>query len=144
MTSNFEKCLKFVLEHEGYKSDDKNDPGGRTIFGISHKQYPQDVDAMWTMNYDMAREIASNIYRRDYWDNAGCDTLPWPFDLLAFDTAVNMGLAVAHKLLARSPGGKDFLLRRIELYASYKLFKVYGRGWVNRCIDLYKVIEESK
>jgi lysozyme family protein len=144
MEGTFDRALKFVLEHEGFKSDHPSDPGGRTVFGICARSYPQEVERMWTMQYDVARELAAEIYRRDYWSKAGCDGLSWPFDLIQFDTAVNMGVAKANALLAKSPAWKDYLLLRIASYASYKHFNTFGRGWVNRVIDLYKLIEAVK
>ena len=38
---DFLTCVKIVLDHEGYVSDDSNDPGGLTKYGISSRAYPE-------------------------------------------------------------------------------------------------------
>ena len=143
MTNNFHVALKFVLDHEGYKSSHSKDPGGRTIFGISERYYPE-VDTMWNMSYEDAKKLATVIYKKDYWVKSGCDTLPFPYDIIVFDTAVNMGVYKADRFLSSSKTGKDFLLKRIESYAAMKHFNTFGRGWVNRVIDLYNLVESMK
>jgi len=40
MNANYEIAEKITLNLEGYISNDKNDTGGYTIFGISSKVYP--------------------------------------------------------------------------------------------------------
>ncbi|ETZ07377.1 hypothetical protein P618_200441 [Holospora obtusa F1] len=51
-----------LLAHEGGYSDDPDDDGGETKFGISKRSYPHvDVDALTV-------EQAKNIYKRDFWD----------------------------------------------------------------------------
>lgn len=43
----FEHAVSFVLAHEGGYSDDPDDDGGETKFGISKRSYPHvDVDAL--------------------------------------------------------------------------------------------------
>jgi lysozyme family protein len=43
-SSNFQKCLAFVLKYEGGKSDDPRDPGGKTIEGITQRTYDAFLD----------------------------------------------------------------------------------------------------
>ena len=38
---DFDKALKFVLKWEGGYSNDPNDPGGETKYGISKRSYPE-------------------------------------------------------------------------------------------------------
>jgi lysozyme family protein len=58
---DFDQAVEFVLGHEGGYSNDPNDPGGETNFGISKRSYP-DVDIK-----NLTREGAKEIYRRDFW-----------------------------------------------------------------------------
>lgn len=131
--NDFEKAIDFVLKWEGGYSNDPNDPGGETKYGISKKSYPkEDIK-------NMTLERAKKIYYENYWLKAGCDKLPEPMNLVMFDTAVNMGRSRAKQFLSASTDWRDYLLRRIQFYTKLKTAKYYIRGWVNRVIDLYNV-----
>lgn len=39
MKENFEKAFSFVLKWEGVYTNDKDDPGGETKYGISKKAF---------------------------------------------------------------------------------------------------------
>jgi len=135
---DFNIALKFVLKWEGGYSNDPNDPGGETKFGISKRSYPELDISKLTLKQ------AKEIYYQNYWLKAGCDTLPYPFNIVVFDTSVNMGKRRALEILNAYSDWKDYLFRRIELYAGFKGAKYYLRGWINRVIDLYKFIEDKK
>jgi lysozyme family protein len=91
---DFAKAIKFVMKNEGGFSDDPQDSGGVTKYGISQKSYPDcDIE-------NLTEEDAIEIYRRDFW-------LPYQDfdDRLAtkvFDLAVNMGHKRAVQILQRS------------------------------------------
>ena len=105
--SNFQSSLKRVLRHEGGYSNDKADPGGATMWGITHIDYdiyrrgkglgPQSVRAMTITERD-------EIYRKKYWQGARCDDLPSGVDYVVFDGAVNSGVAQSAKWLQRALG----------------------------------------
>jgi hypothetical protein len=91
---NFHKAIKFVMKNEGGVSDEVQDSGGVTNFGISQKSYP-DLDIE-----NLTREDAIEIYRQDFWQ---------PYqdfeDRLAtkiFDLSVNMGHKRAVQILQRA------------------------------------------
>ena len=138
----FEEALSFVLRWEGYKSENfvEYDPGGRTIFGISHRYYPNEVEAMWQMSREDALKVASKIYRRDYWDAVGGDVLPPETALVAFDSAVNCGPGEVNRWMRESSNPVDLLFMRMTYYAKLKHFDRFGRGWINRVCSLYKEI----
>jgi lysozyme family protein len=88
---DFNKAIKFVLANEGGFSNDPNDPGCATKFGISQRSY---LD--WDIP-NLTEEDAIEIYRQDFWQ---------PYqdfeDRLAtkvFDLAVNMGHKRAVQIL---------------------------------------------
>ena len=93
---NFETAVMLILKLEGGHHIDKNDPGGETNFGISHRSYP-DVDIK-----GLTEAGAKAIYRRDWWDKYGYGQLPGPIGVLLFSLSVNMGPITAHGLLARA------------------------------------------
>ena len=147
---DFDKALKFVLKWEGFISDDKNDRGGLTIWGISYKSYPKQVLEMkkiideeekdWKFE---AFKIAEEIYYQNYWLKAGCDTLPFPFNIVVFDTAVNMGRRRAKEFLDVYSDWRDYLLKRLYTYSRFKQAKLYFRGWANRTLDLYMYVKKE-
>ena len=137
--SNFDEALKFVLKWEGGYSNDPNDPGGETKYGISKRSYPE-LDIR-----KLTLKQAKEIYYQNYWLKSGCDKLPFPFNIVVFDTSVNMGRRRAMEFLNTYNDWRDYLLKRLYVYSKFKQAKLYFRGWANRTLDLYKYIkEESK
>lgn len=140
---SFESAIEFSLKWEGYKSDDAGDPGGRTIFGISSKSHPMEVEEMWDLPKNKALDQAKEIYRKEYWDAARCGDFPEPFDMIIFDTAVNMGVGRAKSLLANVKGWEDYLFFRIDRYMSLrKQYPKFILGWINRVMDLWRLARE--
>lgn len=114
MTLDFNRSLKFVLEHEtvyakGHYGDmdfavtenEDGDPGGLTKFGIDQRSHP-DVDIE-----ELTVDEASLIYKREYWDAAHCYELPWPVSQVHFDGVVNCGIGQQTKFLQRAVGVYD-------------------------------------
>ena len=58
---NFKKAIPVLLEIEGGYSNNSNDLGGETKYGISKRQYPH-LDII-----NLTPEKASEIYYKDYW-----------------------------------------------------------------------------
>jgi len=152
MKETFEKALQFVLKWEGGYSNNPNDPGGLTIFGISKRSYPNEVakmDELWKQGKKQeALNIAKKIYRKNYWDKIKGDDLPFPLDFVAFDTAVNMGVGACQQLLSQAKGDwKQLLflrlLRYIRLTAVNAKLAVFLQGWANRVADLNETIRKE-
>ena len=138
---------KIIYVESGY-SNDPEDMGGETNFGISKRQYPgEDIKKM-------TAERAKILYRRDYWDKVKGDELPSPLDLFMFDAAVNQGVEAAIKMLQKSFGiAQDgvfgvktmqkakastpetnalFMAERALRYAGTRSFDRFGKGWFKR------------
>lgn len=128
--NDFDKAVEFTLEWEGGYTNDLDDPGGETNWGISKKAHP-DLDI-----FNLTREQAVEIYREEYWKGAFCDTYSWPLNLVIFDTAVNCGVGRTLDWLLYADNWKDLLLRRINHYVKLNN-KKYLQGWLNRCMVLY-------
>lgn len=98
----FSTALQFVLRWEGGYVNNPHDSGGETNRGVTcavYNQYrkfkglpPRSVRLI------TAFEI-SEIYQRNYWDAASCNSLPSKFALCHFDWAVNAGIGRAIKTL---------------------------------------------
>lgn len=122
----FEHAVEHVLAVEGGWVHDSRDPGGETNHGISKRAYPHlDIQAL-------TRDDAAGIYHRDYWQPLGAGRLEPRLALLAFDAAVNHGLARAQRWLRDHPTFGRFLAHRLRFYARLSTFSAFGRGWVNR------------
>jgi len=138
MKKDFDKALKFVLKWEGDYSNDPRDPGGETKYGISKRSYPELNISKLTLKQ------AKEIYYQNYWLKCGCDNLPYPFNIVVFDTAVNMGRSRAIKFMDPYNDWRDYLLKRLYTYSKFRQAKLYFRGWANRVLDLYKFIKDKE
>ena len=161
MQSNWEKSVEFVIEQEGEYTNDSNDPGGETKWGISKKSYPT-LDIK-----NLTQDQAKAIYESDYWNLVNGDELPNGLDLAVFDMAVNQGVGTAIKLLQKHLGTKEdgvfgpitlakakaitqrqilvFLARRLEAYMTLmtkntKLLS-YAINWFYRVVALANKIQ---
>jgi lysozyme family protein len=156
--------LKFVLRWEGGFVDDPDDPGGKTNKGITHKVYEAYLKSKGKPNKDVKNitdQEVEAIYWELYWTPARCGELPDRLAVAHMDTAVNMGVPRAIRILQQSLGveadgkfGKDtraavessdsekvlakYLVTREARYraiATGKL-KKFLKGWLNRLKDL--------
>lgn len=146
---HFDRAMVFVLRWEGggTLTDDPNDPGGLTKYGISQKANP-DVDVA-----ALTEEKAKALYRERYWDRIDGDALPWPLCLAVMDYSVNSGTARADRAMAElrcdpasapllaayelTAGRMAFLLRLAERRRS---MRIYVRGWMNRVSAVFDEI----
>lgn len=146
---DFDSLIDRVLSHEGGYVNDPRDPGGETKFGIAKRSYPH-VDIK-----NLTRDVAVEIYRRDFWNRVHGDKLPRQFVFQALDAAVNHGIGNAVRWIQRAAGVADdgvigpmtlaavasadvadlvllFNAERLEFYAKLKTFDAFGRGWTRR------------
>jgi lysozyme family protein len=138
----FQQAMKFIAKWEwmnradGAYTNDPKDPGGETKYGISKKANPdQDIK-----NITLAGVM--DIYYTDYWMKFGCDKLPHPISLAAFDSFVQHQPAVVQGWLKTTKDLQEFLelrrvfyLRLIDKNPSLLRFK---NGWLARLNDLSK------
>ena len=107
MKENFEEALRLVLRFEGKLSNHKADRGGLTNYGITQAVFDSSLSSknlprrsVATITTDEVRDI----YRSGYWLAARCDDMPYPVDVVLFDSAVNCGVSQAAKWLQRAVG----------------------------------------
>jgi lysozyme family protein len=102
----FADNLTHILRYEGGYSNDKDDPGGSTNFGITQKTYDahntgkaqKDVKAI-------TAEEVKEIYEKDYWFASKCHKIVKTHPnttLCHFDCAVNQGVGAANHLIQRA------------------------------------------
>jgi lysozyme family protein len=158
MNGAFDRAVALVLEREGGYLDPKQaaaqgDRGGETKFGISKAAFPH-VDIK-----NLTPGQAKALYRAEFWERCGGDSLPWFAALLAFDAAVQHGPSYAARLLQRVVGAAEdgqigpatlkalakvpadeFVARyqaeRILYYVGQKGWLQFGRGWSRRAFHM--------
>lgn len=145
---NFKKALAFTLKWEGGYSNDKDDPGQETNFGISKKANP-DVDPK-----KLTLDQASEIYWDRYWMPSNSYSYLWPLSAVIFDSAVLHGVQTSKLILQRAmKESKDsnpetIALKlcdiRLELFdkiiKAKPRMKKYLKGWRNRIADLKNLV----
>lgn len=157
--ASFEQAIVKTLAHEGGAkfTDDPNDGGGATKYGISKRAYPH-LDIR-----NLSEFQAREIYKRDYWDRVRGDDIT--SQLIAenvFDTCVNMGVRTGSRLAQIALGivpadgiiGSESLARinstdEKAFLAAYTIAKVarythicnrdrtqqrFLLGWINRAL----------
>lgn len=82
MRSSYDKAFEITVGLEGHISDDKDDPGGFTVWGLSSRYNPG-------VHRDTTLAEAKDLYLYKYWIPAGCDDQPFPMDICLFDSQVN-------------------------------------------------------
>lgn len=130
----FGDAVDFVLdrlEGPGFVAQDNG--AGRAQWGITERSHPE----AWR-DGRIDRAEAAAIYRRDYWDAIGGDSLPPDLAVAAFAAAVVGGVGTARELLRQSGGSADRFLEleraRFERLARENPAR-YGddlRGWQAR------------
>lgn len=146
---NFDQAFEKLIGHEGGYSNDPNDPGGETKFGISKRSYPHLDIAALTLH------DAKLIYRRDFWDKCRCEDMLPDLRFAVFDGAVNSGVTQSVKWLqlalgvdadgvvgpitlgaAKNQPGYITAARyngvRLEFMTRLKTWPLYGAGWARR------------
>lgn len=89
--ADFDKAIMpLIIKEGGAKyTNDPDDPGGATKYGISQKSYPN-LDIK-----NLTQQVACDIYKRDYWDALNLDLEPNQHKAsLLFENAVNMGVGI--------------------------------------------------
>ena len=140
MEELFKKALDFVLKWEGGYVNNPHDRGGATNKGITQYTYNAWLKSKGLANRNVryiTQDEVEQIYYKNYWLKAGCDKMSPKFALLAFDTAVNMGLARVNQFLkaAQWKYPEKFIEARRAKYlefAKYGNQKIFLQGWLNR------------
>lgn len=145
-SSNREASISKTLTYEGGFTDNPNDPGGATNWGITiadarlywkHDASPADVKAM-------PKSVAINIYRQKYWAKLGCDDRPAGPDFVDFDFGVNSGTARALKLRstldARQLSPINYVKAQTQARMSFlqnlRTWQFFGKGWGSRVANV--------
>jgi hypothetical protein len=136
MKANFDRAFELVIGLEGAYTDDPDDPGGPTKYGIAQNYNPE-VDVK-----NLTLERAKEIYYRKYWQPAGCNEAMFPMDICLFDSNVNPQRGGNQELLNMKPKNwQEYMIFRMQRYMKYSKAK-YVKGHIFRVLKLCKQIKE--
>jgi len=168
MEDVFRMALHITLKLEGYESNDPNDSGGYTKYGIAQNKH-KDIDVK-SLTLNDVKQIAYN----DYWLRYKCDIVSeinYKLAIMHFDTAYHTGINSVHvlqkairtqhpQIMVDGIFGdqtekylimcnqkmllESYTLNRIrfynELVANRPKDKKYLHGWINRSYIVYDYI----
>lgn len=146
MTDRFEICQAVTGTWEGGWSDHPDDPGGKTMYGITETRWHEYQDKMGmkrtpVRNTTMAQAL--KFYRSEFWLACGADKLFPGVDLAVYDASVNSGVSRGRKWLLASAGSNDhsetvkkICRARLSFMQSLKIWKTFGKGWGRRVADI--------
>jgi lysozyme family protein len=89
-----------ILVYEGSEyTDDPDDAGGPTKWGVTLEDYRENINPQGTANdiKNLSRDTAIQDYKLHYWDPIKGDDLPFYMAFLIFDFGVNSGIGHAVK-----------------------------------------------
>jgi lysozyme family protein len=150
---NFDQAFDKLLGFEGGYSNNSQDPGGETCFGVTRRVALQ--EGYTGDMHVLPRETAKAIYKKRYWDSIHADAVPEPARYVVFDSAVNAGVTQTARWIERALGvGEDGVLGPVTLSAlatadgaklastvlglqldfktSLPTWGAFGRGWARR------------
>jgi lysozyme family protein len=153
---NFTTAFEKLLGHEGGYSDHKDDPGGKTRYGVT-EAVAREVGYRGNMN-ELPLDLAKRIYKDRYWDAVRADELPASIRYPMFDAAVNSGPRQSIQWLQKALGvttdgilgpitlsfafalekglASKLLSQRLKFMTNLPTWQTFGRGWARRICDL--------
>lgn len=170
----FDRTMRAVFRFEGGLSADKDDRGNKggnvTNLGVTqtaYNRYRDRHDLPRQSTRELTKAEARQLYLEDYWNRASCPELPSYVATVHMDTAVNMGVGRANRILQKCLGVpqdgkigpqtlsalyaadevgvlKDYFAERARLYRVFSETgnnKKYLKGWLNRLEHLKEVVE---
>lgn len=133
--SSFQKAFEKVVIVEGGYSNNPNDLGGKTKFGIT-EAVARENGYMGDMA-KLTLDIAQRIYYVKYWEKMQLNDVCRMSEDLAiemFDTGVNMGIAIAVMFLQQALNAFN---NQGKLYADIKEDGVMGRATIQALHAFY-------
>lgn len=157
-THPFSYYLDYVLNEEGGYADLPGDEA--TNLGVKKSIWESWINRPATKEEvrRLTREDVAPLYKELYWDPCRCGEMPEGFNLATFDFSVHSGAnrailylqealkvvqdgVLGEKSMAalRKAGLKELLTYldlRLEFIKHAGLYKLYGKGWLNRIHNL--------
>lgn len=149
---NFDQAHALLMKSEGGYSNNPNDPGAETMWGVTARVALKDgyTGPMRTLPLERAKSIAKRLY----WDAVRCDELPAVLRYPMLDAAYHSGPVQAIKWLQRAVDVADdgilgpmtltaarrdpasavmrMLAFRLDFMTSLPTWSHFGKGWSRR------------
>lgn len=107
----FDLAFDRLIGSEGGYTNDPNDPGGETNWGITwpvlREAIVLGILPQWVSISTLERSQARDIYKHFFWNRIHADTLPDGIAYQVFDFAVNSGIDTAVRYFQRALGVAD-------------------------------------
>lgn len=155
--SAFDDAFDALIGNEGGYSNNPNDPGGETMWGVTARVARAYGYA--GLMRDLPRDTAKTIAKKLYWDPLHLDEFDARVAFQIFDANYNgghpviwmqgaagasvdglLGPATINAVQAVDP--LKFMMRwnslRLRYYTSLKKWAAFGKGWANRIADNLK------
>jgi len=149
--STFDSSWADLLGNEGGYSNNPDDPGGETNWGVTARVAR--AHGYTGAMQDLPEATAKQIAKAEYWDRFHCDQLSDELAFQVLDTAYNGGFPA--QWLQRAVGVEEdgqigpatlaalhdanqdkvclrFNAYRLQYLAAVKVWPTFGRGWTNR------------
>jgi lysozyme family protein len=138
--ARFERCLTFVLKHEGGYVDHPRDPGGATNMGITLATLSAHRGRTVTKQEvrDLTQAEAAAIYREKYWNVVRAGELPAGIDIVAFDPAVNSGPRRGARWLQEALVGQGLTVKVDGAVGTETLVAANSTARVGQAVDVIK------
>ena len=103
---DFDNAFDKLILNEGGYSNDPIDKGGKTIYGITQRDFPVDFDRVYFLYKNGQKKLAlltaKNFYRRVFWNELYKEIPDSSLAFKLFDIGVNRSVRTAVKILQRT------------------------------------------
>lgn len=153
--TNFDCAFSALLGNEGGYSNEPEDTGLETMWGITLTVAR--ANGYVGQMKDMTQDVAKTIYHKNYW-LPQFDDLPYVVAFQVFDGAVNSGIGQSVRWLQRAMGVADdgqlgpvtlkavkaadplktvvrYNARRLQFMRRLSNWPTFGKGWAGRIAD---------
>ena len=145
MKANWDRAISSVLLWEGGSAIRANEPGGAVNRGVSlHAFREEHPDASIQDLLNMSEAEAKRIYRKNYADKIGFDTLPTGLDVTALHGAVMLGVNGVRKMLDIAKDDYAYLIilmMKDKMHRDESAWR-YMRGWSDRFVAIYALAKD--
>lgn len=146
-SADFLRAHPVTAGWEGGWSNHRDDPGGKTMFGVTEAKWFEWLDKHGYPRRpvrSITKTEALQLYYEEFWTKAGCETLFPGVDLAVYDASVNSGVGRGRQWLLAGLDKQDrhdrtvknICGRRLGFVQGLKHWKTFGRGWSNRIADI--------
>ncbi len=139
---DFDTAVAFVIQQEGTSLISNDNGHGPSRFGILQTTLrqldPRGRIARSVVQLD--KKKAREVYRR-IWKDSGCDKLPYPINILHFDTTVHRPKTALKALRASGGDPEAYLRARQASLRALKSYPRYARNWEERMKSLADLVK---